>query len=39
MMTWILRFVGFVLMILGLNMILKPLSVMADVLPIVGSEE
>jgi hypothetical protein len=36
MMTWILRVVGFMLMVLGLNMILKPLSVVADILPILG---
>ncbi|MBN1997202.1 hypothetical protein JW935_06610 [candidate division KSB1 bacterium] len=36
MMTWVLRCVGFFLMFLGLNMILKPLSVIADVLPILG---
>jgi hypothetical protein len=35
-MTWILRFVGFVLMLIGLNMIFKVLSVIADVLPILG---
>ncbi len=34
--TWVLRFVGFFLMFLGLNMILKPLAVIADVLPVLG---
>ena len=37
MMTWILRLVGFVVMMAGLAMILKPLSVVADVVPILGS--
>ncbi|MCI5221321.1 MAG: hypothetical protein D3924_01215 [Candidatus Electrothrix sp. AR4] len=36
-MTWILRFVGFILMLIGLNMVFKVLSVIADVLPILGS--
>ncbi len=35
--TWILRFVGFLLMFIGLNMIFKPLSVIADVVPFIGS--
>jgi len=35
--TWILRLVGFVLMVAGLNMIFRPLSVLADVLPILGN--
>ena len=35
--TWILRVVGFVLMLLGFQLILAPLSVFADVLPILGS--
>jgi len=35
--TWVLRLVGFILMLLGLNMIFKPLSVIADVLPILGN--
>ena len=37
MMTWILRLVGFVVMFAGLAMILKPLSVIADVVPILGN--
>lgn len=37
MMTWILRLVGFVCMLAGLNMVFKPLSVVADVLPIAGT--
>jgi hypothetical protein len=36
MLTWILRFTGFILILLGLKMILKPLSVIADVLPVLG---
>lgn len=35
-MTWVLRFVGFMLMGIGLSMVLKPLSVIADVVPFVG---
>lgn len=34
---WILRLVAFVLMAVGFGMILKPLSVLADVIPFVGS--
>jgi hypothetical protein len=37
MLTWILRLVGFVVMLAGLAMMLKPLSVVADVVPILGS--
>ena len=37
MLTWVLRVVGFVLMLIGLSMIFKPLSVVADVLPIAGT--
>jgi len=36
MLTWGLRIFGFILMYLGLSMILKPLSVFADVLPLLG---
>jgi len=36
LMTWGLRLLGFLLMLSGLNMIFKPLSVLADVLPILG---
>lgn len=35
--TWVLRLVGFLMMMIGLNMIFKPLSVVADVLPFLGS--
>lgn len=35
--TWILRVVGFIVMGFGLSMIFKPLSVFADVLPILGN--
>ena len=35
--TWGLRFFGLVLCIIGLSLILKPLSVVMDVLPILGS--
>lgn len=37
MMTWIVRLVGFLLMMGGLNLVFKPLSVVADVLPIAGT--
>lgn len=37
MMTWILRLVGFLLMTIGLSSVLKPLSVVADVIPFVGN--
>lgn len=36
MMTWILRLVGFIMMFIGLCMIVGPLGVLADVLPIMG---
>lgn len=35
--TWILRAVGFFLMMIGLNMIFKLFSVLADVLPFLGN--
>ncbi len=35
--TLILRVVGFVLMFIGLSMVLRPLSVLADVLPFLGN--
>jgi len=35
--TWVLRFVGGLLMFFGFTMIFKPLSVVASVLPIAGS--
>ncbi len=35
--TWAIRVGGFFLMFLGIGMILKPLSVILDVLPILGS--
>ena len=34
--TWAVRIGGFLLMLLGLSMVLRPLSVLADVLPILG---
>ncbi|MBI3184305.1 MAG: TMEM43 family protein [Myxococcales bacterium] len=36
-MTWILRLVGFVMMFAGLTMVFKPVSVMGDVVPLVGT--
>ena len=35
--TWVLRGLGFVLMLIGFNLLFKPLSVIADVLPIAGT--
>ena len=35
--TWILRLIGSVLLIMAFSMILKPLSVLADVVPLVGN--
>ncbi len=35
--TWILRVVGFFMMTFGLSLIFKPLVILADVLPILGS--
>lgn len=37
MLTWLLRLVGFVFMLAGLNLVFKPLAVVADVLPIAGT--
>ena len=36
-MTWILRFIGLMLMFFGLKMIVKILSVLADVVPLFGN--
>ena len=35
-MTWLIRLGGFIVMFIGLGMVFKPLSVLADVLPILG---
>jgi hypothetical protein len=37
MLTWLLRVLGFILMLAGLNMIFRPLSVLADVIPFLGT--
>ena len=37
MMTWILRAAGLILMTIGLSMVFRPLSVAADLVPILGS--
>lgn len=37
MLTWGLRVLGFFLMFIGLNMIFKPMSVLGDVVPFIGS--
>jgi hypothetical protein len=36
-MTWILRLLGFVLMFVGFSLLLRPLSVLADVVPFIGN--
>ncbi len=36
-MTWVLRLVGFLLMFIGFKLVTRPLSVLADVIPILGS--
>ncbi len=35
--TWILRLVGFLMMVFGLRLVLAPFGVMADVLPFLGN--
>ncbi|MFT5240805.1 MAG: hypothetical protein ACI9OU_000511 [Candidatus Promineifilaceae bacterium] len=35
--TWGLRLLGFIIMMIGLNLIFKPLSVLADVVPFLGA--
>jgi hypothetical protein len=35
--TWVLRFVGWLFLFLGVSMVLRPLVVVADVLPFLGS--
>lgn len=35
--TWVLRVVGFIVMAIGLSMLFRPLSVLADVVPLLGS--
>ena len=37
LLTWVLRVVGFIVMLIGFQLIFAPLSVFADVLPILGS--
>ena len=34
--TWLLRAAGFLVMLIGLNLLLKPLSVLASVVPLLG---
>ena len=36
-MTWILRVVGFVVMLIGVGLVLGPLSVLADFIPMLGN--
>jgi hypothetical protein len=35
--TWVLRFVGWLLLFIGVSMVVRPLVVVADVLPFLGS--
>jgi hypothetical protein len=35
--TWVLRLVGFFLMFLGLTMIFRPIAVVGDVIPLIGT--
>jgi len=35
--TWGLRFLGFMVMMIGLSLVLKPLSVLGDVIPFIGN--
>ena len=35
--TWILRLIGFVLMSVGIGMVLRPLAVFGDVIPLIGN--
>jgi len=37
LLTWILRLAGFILLLIGINLVLRPLSVFADVLPMLGN--
>lgn len=37
MMTWLFRALGFIAMTIGLNLLVKPISVIADVVPFVGN--
>jgi hypothetical protein len=37
LMTWLIRLGGLLLMFLGLRMVFRPLSVMADVVPVLGN--
>lgn len=36
MLAWLLRLAGFLVMLIGLNMVFRPLSVTADVVPLFG---
>lgn len=37
LMTWILRLIGYLFMAFGLSMVFKPISVIGDVVPFIGS--
>ena len=34
--TWVLRLVGFVLMLIGVSLVFNPIQVMADIIPFIG---
>jgi hypothetical protein len=34
--TWILRLVGFLMMLFGIGLVMRPLTVIADVIPLIG---
>lgn len=37
LLTWILRLAGFILLLIGINLVLRPLTVFADALPMFGN--
>ena len=37
MKRWLFRFLGFILMYIGMSMVFRPLSVLADVIPFIGT--
>jgi hypothetical protein len=37
MFTWIIRLIGFIMMVIGVSLIAKPLAVIADFIPFLGS--
>jgi hypothetical protein len=37
MFTWIIRLIGFIMVVIGVSLIAKPLAVIADFIPFLGS--